>query len=162
MSAQNSYESGLKKGYAGQLADIGWNDVVTGTVVAAGSDVKPSNAVSVETTSEKDRIVALGVASVNQFAGLAVRDLADEVVAGNIVYQEKDSLPILQSGHMYCVIPTGGNASNKLKVNATTGVVDVGVAGPGEFQLDGNLEEVTAAGEVGLIHLRSLTVVAGS
>jgi len=160
MSVQTAYTQNIGRGLAGQVADIHSNEIVTATVKVAGSDVIPGIACKIEATSTKDRVIEKGVATA-LFAGISVRDLSNEVVAGDIVYAAEKTLPVMRKGYLFCVIPTGGNAGNALLANATTGVIDVGTAGVGEFQLDATLEEVTTAGAVGMIRINSLSVVAG-
>lgn len=57
---------------------------------------------------------------------------------------------VLRKGIMLITIPSGGNRGDDLKVNSTTGVIDVGAAGSGELSLTGKaqLMETVTAGDL--------------
>ena len=166
MSVQTSYDYRIKNGYHGQLGNLITNTVITGTLdQSASASITPGTGVSIVPDSTGDRLVLPGVytqfASIKSFTGISVRDLANEVVAGDIVYEKGDVFPVLQEGYIYLEVVAGGDAGAPLKMTGA-GIIDTGVAGVGEFQLDAVLHEKTTAARIGLVHLRSLQLIEGS
>ena len=151
MSGQTSYEINTANAVAGQVADIGFNEidsflaegiVAFGVVVSRGTN---------------DGQVAVGGDATG--IGVSVRDLAREGAAntGEVAYADKETVAVMRFGSgskIYAVIPSGGSAGDVLNYVDATGVIDAGVAVAGETDITGaTLEEDVAAGKVGKIRL---------
>ena len=158
MSAQTSYSTSIPKAYAGLIFGLSPHDNISRSVeTAAGFGF----GVAVSRGTDKERQAIIGG---DDFLGITYRDLGREGAAnGNVAYSVKETAGIMRQGYIWAVIPTGGNPGSAIKYTTATGVIDVGVAGAGEIQLDGaQLDTVTTAGGLGVIRLGSIDTTTGA
>lgn len=161
MSAQTSYARNIPKAYAGLIFALGTADKISRDVEgAAGIEF----GVAVSRGTDKERQVLPGGAAAD-FLGITYRDLGREGAAntGAIKYSEKETAGIMRKGYIWAVCPAGCNPGNLVKYTDATGILDSGVAGVGETQLDGAIWDTTAAaGELAVIRLDGINTTAGS
>lgn len=151
MSGQTSYDINTANAVAGQVADIGWNEI--DSFLAEGA-VGFGLAVS-RGTNDGQAILGGDATGI----GVSVRDLAREGAAntGAVAYADKETMAVMRFGSgskIFVAIPTGGSAGDALNYNDTTGVIDAGAAGAGETDIAGaTLEEDVVAGGIAKIRL---------
>ena len=174
MSAQETYDLNMSKGYSGQVANIAKSDIVT-AIVAAGQSLIPGIFVQRTESVEGDPtsfnkganyVVSVGGGVAADNLGVAIRDLGREGAPNTSVinYTEADQFPVMRAGYVYMTIPAGGDHGEPIFFNNTTGVINVGTAPVGSSTIDGaRLEVTTAAGAVGLVWIPNvITVTAGA
>ncbi len=151
MSGQTSYEINTANAVAGQVADIGFNEI--DSFLAEG---ELAFGIAVSRGTNGGQVAPGGDAT---GIGITVRDLAREGAAnsGAVSYADKETAAIMRFGSgskIFVVIPSGGSAGDVLNYVDATGVIDSGVAVAGETDIVGaTLEEDVAAGKVGKIRL---------
>ena len=153
MSGQTSYDINTANAVAGQVADIGWNEIDS-FLCEGAAGIGFGLAVSRGTNDGQALIGGDGTG-----IGITVRDLAREGAAntGAVAYAEKETMAVMRFGSgskIFVAIPTGGSAGDPLNYNDTTGVIDAGAAVAGETDIAGaTLEEDVVAGGIAKIRL---------
>ncbi len=154
MTVQTAYDINTANAVAGQLADIGFNEIDS----KQAEGVVPFGVIVSRGTNDGQAAVGIG-SGAGQELGVSVRDLAREGAAntGAVQYEDKDTLAVMRlgsGGQIYVAIPSGGSAGDAIKFTDTTGVIDAGAVGAGETLIAGaTLEEDVAAGKIGKIRL---------
>lgn len=159
MTAQTSYSINQAVAYAGLIYAQAPHDIIS-RVVEGAAGIEFAVAVGRGTDKEKQAVVGT-----SDYLGITVRSLDREgaVNTAAIKYNETESAAIMRTGYVWANIPSGGNPGDPIKYNTTTGIIDAGVAGVGETQIDGaELDTITVAGELGVIYLPSAQTTAGS
>lgn len=160
MSAQTSYEINQPVAYAGLVYALAPSDIVSRSVMNESGDGIPFG-VAVSRGDDLDRQVYPGG---DDFTGITIRSLDREGAAnsGAIEYKNDETAGVLRDGYIWAVCPTGCLPGDLVKYTDLTGVLDSGVAGVGETQLDDAQWDTTAAaGSLAVIRLNSLGFTAG-
>jgi len=151
MSNQTSYDINTANAVAGQVADIGFNEIDSFSAEGAiGFGVVVSRG-----TNDGQALAGGDATGI----GVTVRDLAREGAAnsGAVSYADTETAAVMRFGSgskINVVVPSGGSAGDALNYIDATGVIDTGAAGAGETDITGaTLEEDVAAGGVGIIRL---------
>lgn len=142
MSAQTSYSINQPVAYAGLIYALHPHDIDSMSVETAAGI---AFGVAVSRGTDPDRQIVLGGDAA--FYGITIRSLEREGddAAGAISYSEKETAGVMRKGYIWVVCPTGCVPGDSVKYNDTTGVIDAGVAGAGETQLNNASFETTAA-----------------
>ena len=102
--------------------------------------------------------VEIGAGLVDGFRGISIRDVGREQEG----YLDKETVATMDAGSVWLVCPTGTAPNGLAKYNTTTGVIDAGVAGAGENQMDGAFWDTnTAPGELGRLIIKTTDITAG-
>jgi hypothetical protein len=152
MSAQNSYTLFQDKYLNGQLADLGFNEIVS----FAAEGIVPFGVIVKRGTNKEDQASVGGPTNV---LGVSIRDIAREYLvrgATTVSYADKTEVSVLRRGYFAVTLAAGGNPGDALFYTTATGVINVGTAGGGQTQLtaaQAELQTVTAAGAVGVVRI---------
>ena len=138
MSVQDSYSINMGRGYAGQLADLNKNRIISR--LAEGGAIGMGVVVSRGTAD--DQAVLGGTDPI----GVTVRTLDREGDLGtaDLEYKEKDAMAVIEDGCVLVSVGSVGVPGDVLKFNNTTGAILTGAPGAGETALPGVLEETVA------------------
>lgn len=159
MSAQTSYSINQNKAYAGLIYAQAPHDIVSRSVETVAG-IQFGVATSRGTDKEKQAVVGG-----TDFVGITVRALDREgaINTGAILYKETEAAALMREGYIWAVCPAGCTPGDAVKYDNTTGVINAGVAGVGETQLDDAQWDTTAtAGELAVIRLGGISTTAGS
>lgn len=152
MSAQTSYTLFQDKYLNGQLADLGFNEIVS----FAAEGAVPFGVIVKRGTDKEGQVLVGGATNV---LGVSVRDIAREYLtrgATTVSYADKTEVTVLRRGYFAVTLAAGGNPGDALFYTTATGVINVGTAGGGQTQLtaaQAELQTVTAAGAVGVVRI---------
>lgn len=152
MSAQTSYTLNTAKGYAGMLVGQNPREVVTGLVEDAdGIDF----GVVVSRGSDLERQITKGGGAGSSFLGITVRSLETEGAAntGAIKRNQYDATPVLRTGTILVMAPSGCAVGDVVKFAESTGTIGSGAPGAGELALE-NATFISAAAAGELAELR--------
>jgi len=153
MSGQTTYDINTANAVAGQIADIGFNEI--DSFLAEGVAGIGFGLVVSRGTNDGQAVLGGDATGI----GVTVRDLAreGEVNTGAVSYSEADAMAVMRFGSgskIYVALASGGNAGDALFYDDVTGVIDVGAAGVGETDIAGaTLEADCAAGAIAVIRL---------
>lgn len=158
MAAQTEYTIKQDVAYAGLIYALHPHDI-NSFLVEDSDGIEFGVAVSRGT--DVDRQVTKGG---SDFVGITVRSLEREGAnTGAIQYEEKEAAGVMAAGYIWAVCPTGCNPGDAVKYDGTTGELDAGTAGAGEWQLDEAEWWTTAsAGDLAVIRLADKDATAGS
>lgn len=152
MSAQTSYTINQTKAYAGLISTQAPHDIVSRNIEGVAGI---GFGVAVSRGTDKENQASIGG---TDFLGITVRSLDKEGAAntGAIQWNEKEAAPILRSGYLWAVCPSGCNPGDDVIYTTLTGVLDSGTVSSGETQLEGGQwDTVASAGELAVIRLES-------
>lgn len=159
MTAQTSYTINQAIAYAGLLFDVGPQ-----VRISRNAEGAVPFGVAVIRGTDPDKQAKIGAAATGSLLGISYRSLEREGAAntGDIQYEDKETVGILQSGRIYAVCPAGCVPGAAVKAVNATGVLDAGAAAAGETALDdAQWDTTTAAGAIGVIVLNGLATTAG-